>query len=407
VRILFTTTARLGHFHPLVPLARAAVSAGHEVAFACAQSLCAAVEASGFRVFPMVDDTLSDPGLTSALERIGRIPSSAPRAAAYLMEVFVGIEARRMLPKLLELSRSWMPDLVVREEYEFGGAIIAERLAIPHAVVQVTHAANWQQQASLFGNVVARAFDELRASVGLAPDEKLEMLYRHLLLSFDPPSLIDPNVTLPKNTHHLRGESFDRSSDDDAPRWLTSNAKRPIVYASLGTIAPTIPSIYPQVYQTMLEGLRDLSGSLLMTIGHESDPGVFGVQPAHVHLERYVPQSAFLDRCDVIVTHGGHNTVLAALAKGVPMIVVPFFADQADNAARVAAIGAGRVIPGRDLSANALREAVRDVLENESYHLAAARVKAEIQTLPGLETGVKLLEELTAQTTRSPRVVAV
>jgi UDP:flavonoid glycosyltransferase YjiC (YdhE family) len=35
MRILFTTTAGLGHFHPLVPLARAAANAGHEVAFAC------------------------------------------------------------------------------------------------------------------------------------------------------------------------------------------------------------------------------------------------------------------------------------------------------------------------------------------------------------------------------------
>jgi UDP:flavonoid glycosyltransferase YjiC (YdhE family) len=309
------------------------------------------------------------------------------------MEVFVGVEARQMLPKLLELSRVWSPDLIVREEYELAGAILAEHLRVPHAVVQVTHASNWQRQ---LGEVqgIARHLDELRASVRLPSDPNFEMLYRHLYLSFDPPSLMDPNLTLPVNVHHLRPEPFDRSSLEALPDGLNRRLHRPLVYASLGTIAPTMPHLFPQVYETLLEGLRDEAATLVMTVGRDRDPSVFGAQPAHVHLERYVPQSSLLDRCDVVVTHGGHNTVLAALARGVPMVAVPFFADQADNAARVEALGAGRVIPGRELTAQRLREAVRDVLENEAYSLAAARLKAEIEALPSVVHGVRLLEGL-------------
>ena len=52
MRILFTCTAGLGHFHPLVPIARAGMQAGHDVAFATPASFVPTVERSGFRAFP-------------------------------------------------------------------------------------------------------------------------------------------------------------------------------------------------------------------------------------------------------------------------------------------------------------------------------------------------------------------
>jgi UDP:flavonoid glycosyltransferase YjiC (YdhE family) len=396
MRILFTTTARFGHFHPLVGLARAAKDAGHEVAFACPQSLCAAVQVSGFQVFPTEDDTGDDPQLVAVLERIGRIPAGAPRAAAYLMEVFIGLEARRALPKLVVLGADWKPDLIVREEYELAGAITAEHLEIPHVAVQVTYAANWQQQATVFGDVVSRQLDELRASVGLPSDPTLAMLYRHLLVSFDPPSLLDLNVTMPDGTLYLRPTVFDRSSRDAPPAWLTPQVPRPLVYASFGTVAPTMPNIFPDAYNVLLEGLRDHAGTVVLTVGRDRDPADLGEQPDHVHVERYIPQSSILEQCDLVVTHGGHNTVLAALSLGVPMVILPFFADQFQNAARCETLGVAQVIPGREMTPDRLRTAVRTVLEDDQYRRNATRLKSEIEALPGLEVGVTHLERLVA-----------
>jgi UDP:flavonoid glycosyltransferase YjiC (YdhE family) len=81
MRILFTTTAGLGHYHPLVPLARAAMNAGFDVAFACPQTLCTNVEASGFRAFPTEDDTGSDPERAAVMLRAQQ---AAPGAARHL-----------------------------------------------------------------------------------------------------------------------------------------------------------------------------------------------------------------------------------------------------------------------------------------------------------------------------------
>src|SRR5579871_2206809 len=52
MRVLFTTRPEYGHFHPLVPLARALAQAEHEVAFACPASFIPVVAASGFDAFP-------------------------------------------------------------------------------------------------------------------------------------------------------------------------------------------------------------------------------------------------------------------------------------------------------------------------------------------------------------------
>jgi UDP:flavonoid glycosyltransferase YjiC (YdhE family) len=392
MRILFTTTAGLGHFHPLVPLARAAAKAGHEVAFACPKSLCARVEASGFRAYPLEDNTGPDPERDVLMERAQQ---AAPGTANRIIgaEMFVGIGARRALPKMIALVQSWKPDLIVRDEYELAGALAAERFGLPHAMVQVTFPSDWNNRPD-FANAVLERLEVLRAQIGLPSDPKLEMLYRHLVLSFDPPFFLDPNEPAPPGTQYLRSSTFDQSGQEELPAWLEQSHPSPLMYVTLGTEAPKIPIIFPAAYHAILEGLREEPGTVALTVGRERDPADLGVQPEHVHVERYIPQSLLLEHCDLVITHGGHNTVLAALHHGLPMVVIPFFADQASNAARCEALGVGRVIPGRQLTPDALRVAVREVLENPKYRQNAAQLSQQMREMPGLEHGVQLLENL-------------
>ena len=60
-----------------------------------------------------------------------------------------------------------------------------------------------------------------------------------------------------------------------------------------------------------------------------------------MHVERFVPQADVFGHASLVVTHGGSGTTLGALAAGLPLVVVPLFADQPDNARRVEAVGAG------------------------------------------------------------------
>lgn len=394
MRILFTTTSGVGHFHPLVPLAKAAADAGHDVAFASPASLSARIEATGFQAFATEARAEGpDPERAEVLGRIGQLPPGDEVNVIWLADVFVGIGARRAMPALVELCKEWKPDLIVREDCEFSGAIAAEHLGLPHATVQVSYAFDWMR---LRGTAVAQRLDEVRAEWSLPPDPELAMLFRHLLISFDPPSFVE-RANMPATAHHLRADLFDRSDNTSSrPEWLT-DAEHPIIYMTLGTEAPRMPWIFPGAYTTILAGLHDIPGTVVVTIGRERDPAELGEQPPHIHVERYIPQSLLLPECDMVITHGGHNTVLAALNAGLPLVVTPFFADQLDNGARCAELEIGRMVSASQLSAESVREAVQALLDDNRYRDNAVRLCTEMASLPGLDYGIELLEKLASE----------
>src|SRR5439155_4645874 len=101
-------------------------------------------------------------------------------------------------------------------------------------------------------------------------------------------------------------------------------------------------------------------------VGPDVDPASLAHQPSNVHVERYLPQGVLFPNCSVVLCHGGYGTVLAAIEHGIPMIVVPFGADQPINARSVQRLGLGHVIDEEDLTADRLRSAVRSLLDDPS-----------------------------------------
>jgi UDP:flavonoid glycosyltransferase YjiC (YdhE family) len=93
-----------------------------------------------------------------------------------------------------------------------------------------------------------------------------------------------------------------------------------------------------------------------------------------------------------MVCHGGSGTVNVGLAAGVPMVVVPLFADQPHNGRRVAEIGAVLVVDPERLVR--LPDAVRSLLADRSYSAAARRIARETKQLPTVDTASKILRGL-------------
>ena len=388
MRVLFTTLPGYGGLHPLVPLARALRSAGHEVAFACAASFSPTVEALGFHCFPAgFDWTFSDRDAAFAHVRA----QLARPAGAFvpLNDVFAAFLPPRMVPDLLEIGRAWSPDAVVRDPLEFGGCVAAEVLGIPHTACGPLFAL-WQGAwHDTPGEVAKPELDEVRRAYGLPPDPDLAMLHRYLYLAFLPPAFPGPELAIPRTVHFLCPISFDHSGDEILPAWFDRLPAQPTVHASLGTIFHRTPGIFAAI----LEALRDEPVNLILAVGRDQDPARFGPQPPNVYIERYIPHSLLLPRCDLAITHGGFSSVMASLNHGLPMVLIPLAGgDQRGNAARCAALGLGRVIPSDRRTPEAVRAEVRAVLRDPGYAGNAARLREGIDTLPGLDRAVELLE---------------
>jgi MGT family glycosyltransferase len=151
---------------------------------------------------------------------------------------------------------------------------------------------------------------------------------------------------------------------------------------------------FPGLYRSAIDALSALPVRVLVTVGRERDPADIGPVAPNVHVAGWVPQADVMPHAAAMVCHGGSGTVNAALAAGLPMAVVPLFADQPHNARRVAEIGAGIAVAPDQLMR--LPDAVRSLLADGSYRAAAGRIADNAKRLPTVDTATKMLCALAA-----------
>ena len=396
MRILFATTRAAGHFGPLIPFAHACRRAGHDVLVAAAGSLAPHVERAG-----LPHAALPDPSL-EVLEPIWRrLRAMPPRDADRTMmtEVFAGEHARSALPAMLATMRDWRPDVVLRESCEFASLVAAERLGVPHVHVGIF----LEMGGMLEWEPLAEPLDRLRARAGLSRDPRPERIWDEPYLTLTPRALEDPGAPPPAGTRRYHEPA---APARPLPDWW-DGADDPLVYVSFGSVAAGA-GFYPGLYRAAVDALAGLPVRVLLTVGTDVDPAELGPVPASVRVERWVPQSAVTPHAAAMVGHGGSGSTLMAMAAGLPLALIPLFADQPANARRVAALGAGIALgpvaeggDGATLVAGmaverltGLRAAVEAVLHAPGHRRAARAVADEIAALPPVDDVVGLLADL-------------
>lgn len=186
------------------------------------------------------------------------------------------------------------------------------------------------------------------------------------------------------------------------PDWWRGSSQ-PLVYVSFGTVFGYLQSA-ATAYKALSRAVVDLPVRVLLTIGRKLDPATLGPLPPNVHVEPWVHQPDALASATLVVCHGGSGTVYGALAAGVPLVVVPAFADQLANGRRIATAGAaltveadksnrahGRLIVERDSAR--ITAAIEVTLGDPAYRAAAHRIGAEMAAVP-------LIDDVLADVTR-------
>lgn len=392
MRVLFTCAAELGHFLPLLPVARAAAGAGHDVAFAVPASFADRVAAEAF---PALVAGMDRAGIAAELDR--RFPewptvALGDRLRFALATVGARIVAPGMVDDLVAAVEGFGADVLVHGPAVFAGPVAARLAGVPAA----NH--SWGPLPALDDlAAVASAAEPLWAERGLdAPP--MAGMFGHLYLDVCPPSLQTAEIAAVAVAHPLRPDGPDPGAG--LPAWVDELPPVPTVYVTLGTFC----NRFTHLFTTVLDGVADLAVNVVVTVGDDQDPAALGPQPANVHVARWLPTSLLLGRCRLLVTHGGSGTMLAALARGVPLLILPQGHDHARNAALCEARGVARALPPDRLSAGAVREQVVAMLDDPRHAAAAGAVALEIAAMPGPDHAVGLLERLVAE--RRPLVAS-
>ncbi len=116
--------------------------------------------------------------------------------------------------------------------------------------------------------------------------------------------------------------------------------------------------------------------------------------PDNMAGEAFLPQPAIIPQVDLVITHGGNNTVTEALHHGKPMVILPLFWDQVDNAQRLDETGFGARLPAYGVDAGGLTGAIDRLLADRPLRARLAALSARLKANPGTLRAADLIERL-------------
>jgi MGT family glycosyltransferase len=424
-RFLFACWPFEGHVFPQMAIATALRRHGHEVAFYTAPTARWIIEPEGIPVFPFEAVEAShylrvqdSERRTNSRRQSLRIQHEALRG--WLVESIPG-----QVTDLRAIIENWRPDALLSDFAMWGTTtILWESVPIPVVLsstlmgplIPGPDAPAWgfglqsprtirarvamtvlTKVTELAGLGLRRRVNAIRAEHGLRPLGMSMNAFGGrlpLYLVGNLPELDYRRGDLPPSVHYLGPCLWHPPEEPGTTAWLDAvPAGRPWVHVTEGT------SHYqdPFVLKAAARGLAGEPLEAILTTGGRHEPASIASTPApNVHVTRWLSHGELLPRCATVVTTGGPATIMAALAAGVPLVVVPTTWDKPDNGRRVVEAGVGIRLAPKRCTPDRLRDAVREVLHDPAYATRARQVAKNLARAPGPDGAVILLEALVA-----------
>lgn len=415
-RFLFTMLPAndLGLPTRMVPIARALADRGHEVAI--------------FNPAPAPGKLIAEAGLTS-LPMPAR-PMPAPQfdllqvSEAWDVEHFFGgvytseEYVRQALPVYLDLIRGYAPDAVV-DSFDPLPCLASRILKVPLVTVlqgnfhpQSRGFKWWEKERPAGLSSGTKHVNKVIAEYGLAPLNRcIDVMAGDLSLIVGTPET-DP-VDEHANVTYVGPMVFQRP-DAALPDWIHAiGRERPLVWVYPGNaryapVATPIDSIV--VIRAAIAALADEPVEVVLTTGYQELPRELGALPGNFRHAAYVPGLLMAARCDLVVFHGGHSSVMTTLQAGTPSVVIPTITERESNARRLASLGAGEVVMpvnGADgekrIDGDEFAAKVKLVLNEPSYRQSARRISESMRRFGGAQAAAERIESFASLHQDIPR----
>jgi UDP:flavonoid glycosyltransferase YjiC (YdhE family) len=348
MRILFSAVPAHGHVLPMIPMARAAMSAGHEVSLLT------------HGAFSELADPLPVLAVGPTFDQLFAAFRKTPEPRASLAtpedvaEFFVNTRVTATLDPAMGVAAAYRPDLLIADAADEVGPLVAAQLSVP-----------WAQHS--LGMAIARNFAAATAAAAsrFCEDRGLHRADRIAYLDICPVALQAEDWEPPSDRIAVRPSPFDRETGWVPPAF--DDLAKPTVLVTFGTMLDDVPLL-----RETIEGLAAAKVNVLVTsMPNRPAPRL---PQAHDWLRDigFVPLARVLPFADAVVCAGGMGTVLAVLANGLPFVGMPRFPSQRWITTRAAELGAGIVL---DEPAG-VAAAVRSLLSADRYRRGASAAPA-------------------------------
>jgi zeaxanthin glucosyltransferase len=412
MRIGFVSPSVPGHLNPMTALARALQSRDHEVVFMALPDAEPSVRAANLAFVPSCEFPAG-----SLKKMVYQLSKRQGEDALYFNLLCIAAIADAMFDRLPAMLNAAGVDAVVVDSSHFYVELVPMSLGMPYVhVSSALHfdysgytplcVCDWPHESTAKALVrnrkgVARFRKMLRQThagarayakrVGLKIDWRnpYATISKLAWLTQIPKELDFPSSHWPSQFQHS-GPFHDGIGPIDIDFPWERLTGEPLIYASMGTVHNGLPHVFRAIV-TAVAAQKDVQ--LVLSVGDHIDLDQIGPIPGNTILVKSAPQLDLLKRASVCITHAGLNTVLEALAQGVPQVAIPVTHDQPGVAARIAAHQTGVVSSLEKLTVSRLATLVDEVLNNSIYRDNARKFQQTIGKTNGLSRAADLLEE--------------
>ncbi|GAA3725850.1 nucleotide disphospho-sugar-binding domain-containing protein [Streptomyces tremellae] len=405
MKVLFTVSDWVGHYYCMVPLGWALQAAGHEVRVACPPPQSGALSAAGLTPVPVLDglDMTYCNRLAryqEAVEGRSALPGlplhpGTGRPVRSLDDFDLAAESKRFwldaarrvrasFDGAVGFGRAWGPDLVVHDLMAPEGALVARLAGVPALYCS----------AGLFGAaetepVLDTGLEDVTGSFarhGAAPWDRGQIEY---VLDPSPARSLPPHGA----ARRIPVRPVPYNGPGSVPDWLMEPSARPRIAVLWGYSATTMYGPHVPALAYAVEAAAATGAEVVLTASAEQ-VAALGVLPGNVRVLTGFPVQLLLETCTAVVHHGGANTVVGALAQGVPQVCLTLSMDLPVYRERVHRAGGAVVRSAFESGREQIGEAVTAVLHEERYRDEARAVAAELEAYPAPSQLVAPLERL-------------
>ncbi len=183
--------------------------------------------------------------------------------------------------------------------------------------------------------------------------------------------------------------------DESAMPWHRLDEHCPLIYMSLGSQNFSHEPIFACVINALAGALEDGKVQVVLALHDLMDSDFARSLPANVIPLRYAPQLDLLKRAALVVSHGGANTVMETLHRGVPMLLLPLLNDQHLQARFLERSGAGIVLHPETMTIGSCRSAINALLAPDNVQKQkAVEIGRSYRAHDGARESARLIVEL-------------